>query len=69
MVHYHVVFDEPRVENLLINRCVKHIFVHLTQEMVHLLVVSLEFVTLLHEHVLNTLAINGPVDEGYLSDG
>ena len=69
LVHDHIVFDEPWVENLLVNGCIKHILEHLTQEMVHLLVIPLEFMALLHKHILDALTINRPVYEGNLIDG
>lgn len=46
----------------------QHIFIHLTQEFIHLLCVSREFVTLLQKEVLNALPIDWPMGEGYFGN-
>lgn len=69
LVHDHVVFHQPRFQNLFINSCVEHIFVHLAQELIQLLLVLGEFVALLVQQVLDSLAIDGPMSEWHLWDG
>ena len=46
----------------------KNIFIHLAQELVQLLLVFGELVPLLKQEILDTLPIDGPMDEGYFWD-
>lgn len=46
----------------------KNIFIHLAQELVQLLLVFGKLVPLLKQEILDTLPIDGPMDEGYFWD-
>lgn len=68
LVHNHVVFNQPRIKNFLVDGCMKNIFIHLAQELVQLLLVFGKLVPLLKQEILDTLPIDGPMDEGYFWD-
>ena len=58
LVHDEIVLQQPRSEDLLINSCKEHILEHLAEELVHLLLITLEFVALLQYYVLDALPVD-----------
>jgi len=62
LIHDKVVLNQPAEEDFFVYGCVQSSLEHLVQEFVHLLLIFLELVALFHQKVLNSLAINRPVN-------